>query len=405
MLSNRYRSVTQRSKTCLLLKTPHTCNCTRKTSGSMPASQNYSMAISLRGTTNTVSCSYRKAYTTLATGPRATHNVVTDEIQDTVPLDPDDYPAIKYWRKREHRKERNRREEFKAGGEPRRRGRKPKSECDDENVNFWHFQHDDGTEMGGEDLGKVRAETKRIWRTLCDKYGPIGSPWSTVSPKHQLEFYLKIEAKFPLLRLCENHYKAESIAFSDYSHWYNIQYPPNSEPDAKPSQPRKRSRTASPTKSRKVRLAKRTRRVQESDQESGEELDDDAKDDNDEDENPDSEAKPDAAGDDNDDPLYHDLPFSPPRRLSLRASSAHSSTHRKYQSVPSSINSPTKPKPKPRPLRAAANSKETRATHEDMASVRSRSPNCPSPAASRHASQTAEGTIPEAPTVSNTIPT
>ena len=30
---------------------------------------------------------------------------------------------------------------------------------------------------------------------LCDKYGPIGSPWSTVSPKHQLKFYLKIKAK------------------------------------------------------------------------------------------------------------------------------------------------------------------------------------------------------------------
>ena len=184
MLSNRYRSVTQCSKTCLLLKTPHTCNCTRKTSGSMPALQNYSMAISLCGTTNTVSCSYRKAYAMLATGLRATHNVVTDKIQDTVPLDPDNYPAIKYWWKHEHRKEQNRHEEFKAGREPRHRGRKPKSECDDENVNFWHFQHDDSTKMGGEDLGKVQAKTKRIWRTLCDKYRPIGSPWLTVSPKN-----------------------------------------------------------------------------------------------------------------------------------------------------------------------------------------------------------------------------
>ena len=199
MLSNRYRSIMQHSKTCLLLKTLHTCNCTQKTSGSMPASQNYSMAISLCGTTNTVSCSYRKAYAMLATGLRATHNVIMDNIQDTVPLDPNDYPAIKYWWKCEHRKEWNRREEFKAGREPRHRGHKPKSECDDKNVDFWHFQHDNSTEMGGKDLGKVRAETKRIWRMLCDKYGPIGSPWSTVSPKHQLKFYLKIEAKFPLL--------------------------------------------------------------------------------------------------------------------------------------------------------------------------------------------------------------
>ena len=252
MLSNRYCSVTQHSKTCLLLKTPHTCNCTWKTLGSMPASQDHSMAISLCGTTNTVSCSYRKAYTMLATGLRAMHNVIMDNIQDTVPLDPNDYPAIKYWWKHEHRKEWNRHEEFKVGGEPRHRGRKPKSECNDKNVNFWHFQHNNSTKMGGKDLGKVQAKTKRIWRMLCDKYGPIGSPWSTVSPKHQLEFYLKIEAKFPLLRLCKNHYKAESIAFSNYSHWYNIQYPPNPDPNAKPSQPQKCSQTASPTKSHKV---------------------------------------------------------------------------------------------------------------------------------------------------------
>ena len=374
----------------------------------MPTSQNYSMAISLCGTTNTVSCSYRKAYATLATGLRATHNVITDDIQDTVPLDPNDYPAIKYWWKCKHRKEWNRREEFKAGREPRRRGCKPKSECDDKNVDFWDFQHDDGTKIGGEDLGKVWAETKRIWRMLCDKYRPIGSPWSTVSPKHQLKFYLKIEAKFPLLWLCENHYKAESTAFSNYSHWYNIQYCLNPNPDAKPSRPQKRSWTASPTKSRRVQLAKRTRHVQELDQEeSGKELDNDAKADNDEDKNPNSEAEPDAAGNDNDNPHYHyhDLPFSPPQHHSLRASLAHSSMHKTYQSIPSSINSPTKPKPKPCPLRAAANSKETRATCEDMASVWSRSPDHPSLATSRPASQTAEGTISEASMVSNAIPT
>ena len=85
----------------------------------MPASQNYSMAISLCGTTNTVSCSYRKAYVMLAMGPRATHNVITDNIQDTVPLDPNDYPVIKYWWKCKHRKEWNRHEEFKVGREPR----------------------------------------------------------------------------------------------------------------------------------------------------------------------------------------------------------------------------------------------------------------------------------------------
>jgi hypothetical protein len=47
-----------------------------------------------------------------------------------------------------------------------------------------------------------------------------------MDPGHQLEFFIKIEAKFPILRLCDNHYKAESIMFSDYLHWYNAWHSP-----------------------------------------------------------------------------------------------------------------------------------------------------------------------------------
>lgn len=54
---------------------------------------------------------------------------------------------------------------------------------------------------------------------MCAKYGPIGAPWTTIFSDQQLEFFIKIEHKYPLLHHCNNHYKAESIAFSDYSHW------------------------------------------------------------------------------------------------------------------------------------------------------------------------------------------
>ena len=52
---------------------------------------------------------------------------------------------------------------------------------------------------------------------------------TTISLDRQLEFYVKIEEKFPILRLCEYHYKAETIAFSDYSHWYDTRFPFNGE--------------------------------------------------------------------------------------------------------------------------------------------------------------------------------
>jgi hypothetical protein len=116
--------------------------------------------------------------------------------------------------------ERYRQEEFtKSGKAPRHRG--CKSQADSKDVVFWHFQHADGTVITHEEQLKIQAESKKIWATQCEK-GTIRSLWTTISPMQQLEFYLKMEAKFPLLRLCKDHYKAETIAFSDYSHWHGI---------------------------------------------------------------------------------------------------------------------------------------------------------------------------------------
>ena len=62
---------------------------------------------------------------------------------------------------------------------------------------------------------------------MCKRFRPFGAPWMTISPTHQLEFYIKIRAKFPILWLGENPYKANMITFSDYLHWYDKQYPNN----------------------------------------------------------------------------------------------------------------------------------------------------------------------------------
>ena len=118
---------------------------------------------------------------------------------------------------------------------------------------FWFLQNEDGTELDGRVLTKIRAEAKIIWRELCDKYGPIGCPWSSVAPRYQREYWRRIEAAYPVLRLCDGHYKADSIPFSDYSHWYDVRYPdPDNEPKAR-GRTRKRSRTATPALGRKVR--------------------------------------------------------------------------------------------------------------------------------------------------------
>ena len=188
-------------------------------------------------------------------------------IKDTTPENPKDYPKISYWRKHTYLDEKNRRQEFSKSGQASGHKRKRKTS---KNVSFWHFQHADGTVLDPEDVKEIWHESKKIWWGMCERFGPIGAPWTTISPNRQMEFYGKIEDKFPILWLGENHYKADTIAFSDYSHWYDKRYPddpddddddddddedednPNPAPAPKPvrCQKRKHTRTASPVKAR-----------------------------------------------------------------------------------------------------------------------------------------------------------
>jgi hypothetical protein len=179
----------------------------------------------------------------LASAPGAGAQVTAEVIQDTAPKNLDNYPTITYWHKCVQLDEKNRRLEFTKT----KPGSKHKHKSKGKNIAFWHFQYSDGTVLNYNEVKAIRKDSKKIWRKMCDKHGPIGVPWTTISPDRQLEFYVRIKAKHPFLWLCENHYKAESISFSDYSHWYNKWFPSGDTPE--PARVCKCLRTASPVKS------------------------------------------------------------------------------------------------------------------------------------------------------------
>ncbi|KAF8264151.1 hypothetical protein EI94DRAFT_1806201 [Lactarius quietus] len=152
--------------------------------------------------------SIEKAYDELVASHGTMPHVQTEELQEPTPKEPEGYPDIDYWYKCDQLDEWKRREEFKSNNRATvdsRRGPKPET---DDNVAFWHFQHKDGTVLDGEEIRKIWKEAKIQWKLLSDKYGDIGSLWTTD------------EDKFPLLRLCNDHYKALTITYADYSHWY-----------------------------------------------------------------------------------------------------------------------------------------------------------------------------------------
>ena len=70
-----------------------------------------------------------------------------------------------------------------------------------ENVTFWSLQNTDGTETDGHTITKLRAAAKEIWSEMTIANGELGSPWQKVPPRRQHEFWLRLEAMFPILRL------------------------------------------------------------------------------------------------------------------------------------------------------------------------------------------------------------
>ena len=285
----------------------------------------------------------------LAFTPPGVASVKSAEVIKDTPLErAEDFPNITYWYKRTYLDEKNKRSRLNK----RSKRKRPRNKR--ENVNFWHFQHQDGTVLTCEELKSIRKESKKIWKAICDKYGPIGAPWTTISPARRLEFYVKIENKYPLLRHCDNHYKAESIAFCDYSHWYDKWFPAGNDEIDSPTRVRKRSRSASQVKSQKGgRLVKKARRMvktedaveSSSDKSSSNEL-------SSEDESTKTRQSERNTGDSLRDPNANDdsgraprcLPFSPVRHNTERAPSNRSSDH----TFPSSAPTLSKPKPKAR---------------------------------------------------------
>ena len=244
--------------------------------------------------------SNRKVFDTIASGTKLLYDPLKEN-QEPEPLNADDYPAIKYWYKDQRNEEEERRKKY----DEEHNIRKPKGRASKENVRFWFLENEDGTIVPRPIMNRLRAEAKAIWEKMSRKYGSMGLPWSSVLPERQLEFWIRLEREFPLLRLCAHHYKANAVATSDYTHWYKRRFPhPSSTSNsgngltASPSSggTRKRRRSSNPIplqKSTRRRTASRPVGQLPTDDENEEEVegedDDNDNDDNDDNDNDDNE--------------------------------------------------------------------------------------------------------------------
>ena len=206
-------------------------------------------------------------------------------------MNADDYPSVKFWYKDQRNEEEERRKKYDEEHNIRR----PKGRASKENVRFWFLENEDGTIVPRPIVDRLRMEAKAIWEKMSQKYSSMGLPWSSVLPERQLEFWIRLEREFPLLRLCAHHYKANMVATSDYTHWYKRRFPVTSGTSnsaaglsASPSSggTRKRRRSSNPIGSRKStwrRTASRQVEQVPTDDENEEEVEEDEADDDEDD--------------------------------------------------------------------------------------------------------------------------
>jgi hypothetical protein len=168
--------------------------------------------------------SNRKVFDTIVPGMKISYDPLKEDIEEPDPLNVDDYPGVKFWYKDQRNAEEERRKKYDEEHNIHR----PKGRSSKENVRFWFLENEDGTTVAGPIVSRLRTEAKAIWDKMSKKYSSMSLPWSSISPERQLEFWIKLEREFPLLRLCAHHYKANAVATSDYTHWYKRRFPDTS---------------------------------------------------------------------------------------------------------------------------------------------------------------------------------
>jgi hypothetical protein len=128
------------------------------------------------------------------------------------PLSRANFPRVRFWTK----------EEWRAS----KITRKDTSEIDDtDNAPgglTTYFEMEDGMPAPRTMAASIRKTARSIWIGLFER-GKAPTKWGQVSREAEDEYIDGLEKRWPILRFCEDHWKAIQIATSNYSQWYSYQ--------------------------------------------------------------------------------------------------------------------------------------------------------------------------------------
>jgi hypothetical protein len=131
-----------------------------------------------------------------------------------------DYPSVNFWTKEEwQRFESMKKDSSDPTDKPGRRGRTRCSQG--ENVTTRYIEDECGLPIDGGEAGQIRNHARSLWRDL---YARQMAPqkWSDATRSVQDQYAREMEKKWPVLRLCADHWKVHYIATKNYPQWYKF---------------------------------------------------------------------------------------------------------------------------------------------------------------------------------------
>jgi hypothetical protein len=135
-------------------------------------------------------------------------------------LAPSDFPYIRYWMKhgwKKHLKE----TKDSSPLEPSTGTRGGSRAAEGENVMMQYIEEADGTPISAEKASQIRGRARSIWIGFYP-WGLAPDVWGDASKEARDQYYCEMEKHFPVLRYCENHWKAQAVATSIYSQWFRL---------------------------------------------------------------------------------------------------------------------------------------------------------------------------------------
>lgn len=165
-----------------------------------------------------------RSTSTIAPGPSsavpspAVPSPIMETIQPLSHLDRSCYPKIRFWTKQEWKDYEASRKDSSdlvatsglKGGTRAALG---------ENVRVQYVEHADGKMVDGGMAIEIRDHARKIWRGLWS-HGLAPRTWGAATQQVEDAFICSMEERFPVLKLCDNHWKARKIATENYSQWF-----------------------------------------------------------------------------------------------------------------------------------------------------------------------------------------